>query len=156
MGLGSVISTFVMCILFNIILPSGDVGSDINLMYQTLNLDLGDFLELEACKSCYHKTEQDVYYSERELTSNECKTCLYDPYSNCGGYTKLIKNVKELKGETHICSSNETLKVDSHGEITSLKCDRLSNDRCCVTQTKEPKKENPIQKLDRKKDIFSL
>lgn len=60
MGVGSVIATFVMCILFNIILPTGDVGSDIYLMYQTLTFDLGESVEITGCKSCYHKSEKDV------------------------------------------------------------------------------------------------
>ena len=42
MGVGSVITTFIMCILFNIILPTGDVWSDLNLMYLTLTFNLGD------------------------------------------------------------------------------------------------------------------
>ena len=110
MSLFCVVSTFVMCILFNIILPSGDVGSDLNLMYQTLNFDLGDSLELEGCKSCYHKTEKDVYYSEKELTSNECKTCLYDQFLNCGSHLQILKKVEELKRDVYTCSSNETFR----------------------------------------------
>ena len=133
-----------MCILFNIILPSGDVGSDLNLMYQTLTFDLGDSKELEGCKSCYHKTEQDVYYSEKELTSNECKTCLYDPYLNCGGYPPFLKKVKDLKREKHICSSNETFTIDNYGEIKSGKC---YEGFCCVAQTKEPKKRESNSKV---------
>ena len=62
MGVGPVIATFVMCFLFNIILPTGDVGSDLNLMYLALTFDLGDSLELEGCKSCYYKTENEVYH----------------------------------------------------------------------------------------------
>ena len=80
MGVGSVIATFVMCILFNIILPTGDVGSDLNLMYLALTFNLGDTLELAGCKSCYHKTENDVYYPKENLNDNECKTCYYSDY----------------------------------------------------------------------------
>ena len=154
MSLGSVISTFVMCILFNIMLPSGDVGSDINLMYQTLKFDLGDSLELEGCKSCYRKTEREVYYPDKKLTSNACKTCLHDPYSVCGRYPPILKKIEVLKREKQICSSNETFKIDYYLEIKAGECNERK-DPCCVTQTIEPKRENPIIKLDPKK-LFSF
>ena len=67
MGLKSVIATFVMCILFNIILPTGDVLSDLDLMRLALTFNLGDSLELEGCKSCYYKTINEVYRSKKKF-----------------------------------------------------------------------------------------
>ena len=91
MGIASVVSTFVMCILFNIFLPTGDVGSDVNLMYLTLTFNLGESLELSGCRACYHKTENEVYFREKALLENECETCLIDKQFECG-YTPLILN----------------------------------------------------------------
>ena len=57
MGLSSVVATFLTCLLFNIILPTLDVGTDLDLMYQALNFNLGESLELEGCRFCYHRNE---------------------------------------------------------------------------------------------------
>ena len=146
------IGTFVMCILFNIILPTGDVSSDLNLMYQTLTFNLGGSLELAGCKSCYHKTEQDIYYSEKDLTSNECKTCLYDRYSNCGQFPSFLTKVSELEREAQTCSSNLTFRVNHDGQFKIDKFEEYG-DLCWVTQTKHPKSENPIVKLDPRKSF---
>ena len=151
MGLACVVSTFVMCILFNIILPTGDVQSDLRLMYQALTFDLGDSLELEGCKSCYYKTEKEVFYPKRDLNNNSCKTCLYDENSICGIYPPIVKKMRELKYERN-CAKNETLimRITNHDELKDDECDE-SFDRCCMKQSKETKGENPIQKLDPKK-----
>ena len=110
MGVGSVIATFVMCILFNIILPTGDVGSDLNLMYLALTFDLGDSTVLEGCKSCYYKTENEVYHPKKNLNDNDCKTCLYNPVSRCGTYIPILKKVRELEDEKHSCLGNESFR----------------------------------------------
>ena len=155
MSLGSVIITFVMCILFNILLPTGDVGSDLNLMYQTLTFNLGSSFELEGCKSCYYKTDKEVYNPEKDLASNECKICLYNPKLVCGGITGLrnlrrLKKMNEMEKEKHSCSNNETFRRTSKYEWKVGECDE-KNDNCCITQTTDIKGENPIQKLDPKK-----
>ena len=91
MGVGSVIATFVMCFLFNIILPTGDVGSDIKLMYSSLTFNLGESLQLEGCKSCYHKSEKEVYYPEEDFSDKECKTCLFNLDLSCGVNFPILK-----------------------------------------------------------------
>ena len=158
MGVGSVISTFIMCILFNIILPTGDIGSDIKLMYLTLNFDLGNSVELEGCRACYHKTSEDVYRLRNDVTKNECNVCLYDEYSTCGTYYPILKRMRKLDSEKENClNDNETLRFTNI--VTDSNYDRIFQfgecneweDRCCVTKTKETKIENPIQKLDPKK-----
>ena len=153
MGLGSVIATFVMCILFDIILPTGDVLSDLDLMRLTLTFNLGSSIELEGCKSCYYKTEKEVYHPKKNSNDNECKTCLYDPYINCGSYIPILKKVRELEDERHSCLTNESFRRTNQQEFRIGECDE-KNDYCCVTQAKETKRENLIQKLDPKK-VFS-
>ena len=76
MGLTSVVSIFATCFLFNIILPTTDVGTDLDLMYQTVNFNVADSLELDGCKFCYHKNEKDVYYPTKDIEKNPCKTCV--------------------------------------------------------------------------------
>ena len=163
MGLTSVIAIFVTCILFNIFLPTMDVGTDIELMVQTVTFDLGDSLELEGCKSCYHKNEKEVYYPEKNLETNDCKICLYDQYSRCGRNAAVLKEMRKFQDENESCLNTVTFAVKmtfnhDSGLSGSTKfefreCD-LTQDDCCVTRTREAKKENPIQKLDRKKLIW--
>ena len=55
MALLSVIRIFVMTIFFNMFLPSGDVHSDIYLMYETRTFQNTESLEMFGCKACYGK-----------------------------------------------------------------------------------------------------
>ena len=74
MGVKSVIATFSLCILFNVILPSGDQGSDMYLLYNVLTFQLGVSLELSGCRSCYTKTESEIYYPKLEIKDTDyCK-----------------------------------------------------------------------------------
>ena len=160
MGLTSVIVIFVTCILFNIILPTMDVGTDFDLMVQTLTFNLGDSLELEGCKSCYHKNEKDVYYPEKNLETDDCKICLFDQYLRCGRNAAVLKEIRRFQDENESCLDAVTFTVKEwYGPMNRLghgtkfeyrECD-LAKDDCCVTRTRETKKENPILKLDRKK-----
>ena len=153
MSLISVVNTFVMCILFNIILPSGDVGSDIKLMHQALTFDLGDSLLLEGCMVCYHKTEKEIYYPDTDLAENNCNVCLYDPSLQCGGYLSLVKKLREFDQKKETCVSEETITFHYLKSPEVSKCE-AEKDFCCVTRSNETKEDNPVQKLDPKK-LFS-
>ena len=164
MGLTSVIVIFVTCILFNIILPTMDVGTDLDLTVQTLTFNLGDSLELQGCKSCYYKNENDVYYPEKKLETDDCKVCLFDQFSRCGRNAEVLKEMRKFQNENESCQNTVTFTAKnkmnrnqkSGGQSTILEfreCDLVKDD-CCVTRTKEMKKENPILKLDRKKLIW--
>ena len=75
MGVSSVIITFVISREYNNIefqnyltlFAYWNVGSGVYLMYHTLNLKLGDSLELSGCKSCYLKIDNEVYYQEIDV-----------------------------------------------------------------------------------------
>ena len=108
MGFGSVAATFVMCFLFNIFLPTSDVGSDINLMYQALTFNLGESLELSGCKSCYFKTLKDVYYPEIHLEEKKCQSLLYNPTLTCGRYLPSLNKIIEFQSKNETCSSSQT------------------------------------------------
>ena len=71
MGLFTVVRIFTLTIFFNTILPTGDVYSDILLMFQTWTFQNTDSLEMIGCRSCFGKSEKDLY-----PTMNECKMCL--------------------------------------------------------------------------------
>ena len=154
MGVGSVISTFVMCILFNILLPTGDIGSDLNLMHQTLSFNLGDSIELEGCKSCYFKLESDMYNPKKDLPKKECKTCFHTV--KCGSMFPFFKNLKELNERQELCLNDESFRITNKGILHKEECDESqANNNCCVRKTVGTKSENPINMLDPKKIFFS-
>ena len=66
-----VIRSFVLTIFFNMILPSGDVYSDVALMIQTWKFKNIESLELSGCIACYGKDEQDLMPSRKD-----CSTCI--------------------------------------------------------------------------------
>ena len=147
MGVVSVVSTFVMCILFNIFLPTGDVGSDVNLMFQALTFNLGESIELSGCRTCYHKSENQVYYSEKGLQENECETCLYDKKVVCGANHQFLNKLIELEGEKETCLNSETFRFTNESKLEVGECDD-ANDACCVTNGKGMKKPNKVQRVD--------
>ena len=97
MGVGSVIATFVTCILFNIILPSGDQGSDVYLMYNVITFKLGVTRELSGCRACYGKTEREIYYPNIKINEkNDCNgVCIQNEYFACGAYPTIVNNIIE-------------------------------------------------------------
>ena len=154
MGLTSVVSIFATCILFNIILPTSDVGTDLDLMYKTVNFNIGDSLELDGCKFCYRKTEKDVYHPTKDRAKNHCKTCIYDPTAKCGRFSRIIRKVKQYQDEEKNCldSNSFTYKTfpdRSKSTFVNEKCEEIYED-CCAMKTKT-KRVNPIQKLDPRK-----
>ena len=152
MGLRSVIATFVMCILLDIIIPTGDIGGDIKLMIETLTFDLGDSLEMEGCKSCYLKTEKNVYYPEIDSSDTECNTCVFNPHSQCGSDMSYLKKMREFDSEKGTCSGNESFRITNRNKVEFDECDEV-NDMCCITKTNEIKSKNPIQTLEPRKLI---
>ena len=130
MGFTTVITTFIMSILFNVFLPTGDIGSDLNLMHQTLNYDLGESIELQGCKACYHKTEIEVYYSENDSIHNEYKTCLYNPSFFCGIRLPIVRKINEFEANAGESSKNEsvTLNIDSNHKESLMN----HTDRFCI------------------------
>ena len=68
MTLITIIRIFSLTIFFNIILPSGDVYSDIALMIQTWTFQNIESTELSGCRACYGKDEQDLLSSQKDCT----------------------------------------------------------------------------------------
>ena len=154
MGLSSVVATFVTCLLFNIILPTLDVGTDLDLMYQALNFNLGESLELEGCRLCYHRNEKEVYYPITNLTKNDCNNCIFDPNVKCGRHPMIIRKVRQYQDEKKECQANNSFTFKEYrdrmkSKFEYRKCEAQHD--CCVMQTYDTKKFNPIQNLDPKK-----
>ena len=143
----SIIATLVSCILFNVLLPTADVGSDLNFMYLTLTFNLGDSIELQGCKACYQKTEKQLYHSETILSHNKCKICLYNEGSFCGLYLPVLKKMIEWEGDEGSCMFNETFRFSHERKFEGGKC-MEEKDRCCISRTKQMDGGKSIQKLD--------
>ena len=60
----SVIVTFSLCILLNVIFPSGDVYSDVALMIDTITFNVASNLEISGCRVCHGRNEAEVYKIE--------------------------------------------------------------------------------------------
>ena len=118
----SIIATLVSCILFNVLLPTADVGSDLNFMYLTLTFNLGDSIELQGCKACYQNTEKQLYHSETILSHNKCKICLYNEGSFCGLYLPVLKKMIEWEGDEGSCMFNETFRFSHERKFEGGKC----------------------------------
>ena len=145
-GFWSVIGTFAIYILFNIMVPTGDVGTDILTMFSTLSFDLGNSLELSGCKLYYHKSAEEVFYQVNYSSDNDCKTCTFNPVLYCGVFPSFLDKMKESENEKYACSHNEPMRVTKNLRLEIGECDEM-HDLCCSTKSKDIK-ENPIPKLD--------
>ena len=93
MGLFTVVRIFTLTIFFNTILPTGDVYSDLLLMFQTWNFQNTESIEMTGCRACFGKSEEDLY-----PTLNDCETCLTkNDYFECGGFLSTMNKIREVK-----------------------------------------------------------
>ena len=133
MGWFSVTTTFAMNIMFNIILPTVDIGSDVYLLHNTLTFNLGDSLEMAGCRACFGKTDDDVY--KRLVTS--CTTCTYGDANVgstlCGQVPSVIDKLRHMQS-TDSCEAKQAFRVDEdsvlHHDICGI------NDYCCIEKDK--------------------
>ena len=95
MAVMTIIRIFSLTIFFNIILPSGDVYSDIALMIQTWTFKNIESMELVGCRACYGKDEQDLLPSQKDYTT--CNTSNY--YFQCGFYTLSLNKLIDIKND---------------------------------------------------------
>ena len=100
MGVASVVASILMCFFFNMILPSGDVYSDVYLLINVLTFNLGDSIELSGCKVCYGVTEEELY---AETTS--CDVCFTSKLDSCGGYPSILKKLTNIQNQK-VCDNS--------------------------------------------------
>ena len=127
MGIKSVVSIFFTTILFNVFLPSGDMGSDLFLMISTITFDLGDSIEMSGCRSCYGKSEEEVYYNRN--SNQECQMCLDDFYGICGAYPLMLNKLNDLQSKRNC--RNESWRInENHFFENGTHCKK--KDKCCL------------------------
>ena len=87
-----VIASFVMCILFNVLLNSFDHYSDVALAYESLSFDLGDSLLLSGCRVCHGKSASDIY----DVKETKCQRCVLENYDfQCGNDINVLNKLNQ-------------------------------------------------------------
>ena len=142
----SLLVTFVISILFNVILPTGDVYSDVGLMVNTLQFDLGNTRELAGCRVCYGKEDNDLSLEP----NHTCPHCLENIKSNsCGESPGALNKLLELQN-SQIChgekwkSIRPSLQVqnDGHSVVEQGVCRKNTSepgnqDFCCFEKNNQ-------------------
>ena len=102
MALITVIRIFTLSIILNVIVPSGDVYSDIMLMYQTWTFRNTESLEMSGCRACFGKIDEDLVSRSR----NHCNTCIKKgQQSQCGRDFKAVNKLVELQNRNECDNS---------------------------------------------------
>ena len=84
LGMGAV-AIFSMTIVSGIIAPTGDVWSDVKLLYDAVTFNLGTSYELAGCRACYGLHDDDVYMPKKD----DCQVCVSHP-------KVVIRNVEKI------------------------------------------------------------
>ena len=136
----SILVLFVSSILFNVILPTGDVYSDVGLMVKTLRFDLGDAIELSGCRSCYGKDEDDLILEENEA----CPVCVEHRKGYfCGDSPFTLSKMLDLQSSQSCANQNWRVNYYKKDGVTEVKVEKgecMEGDFCCMN--KKPKMEH--------------
>ena len=125
MALFNVIRIFVLSVLFNMIVPTGDIYSDIMLIYESLTFSNIKSLELSGCRACYHKTNKDLLPFRKKCTLCITKNDKHR-HRKCGQFKTFIDKYLEMENE-YQCSHSKWA-VHENGSLTEGKCDKHA---CC-------------------------
>ena len=134
MALGGVIATFVMTIIFGIIAPTFDVGSDVKLLVDVVTFQVGDSLELSGCRMCYGLSTDEVYNPKVE----HFKTCISSPVGidlnpsvKCDFSAASMDQLRVIKGDS---TPRKKVWVVRNEELVSEdECN--STEKCCIHKT---------------------
>ena len=97
-----VVRIFILTIFFNAMLPTGDVYSDIILMFQTWTFQSTESLEMIGCRACFGKKEDSLYPTEKE-----CETCVIKNFRfMSGGYFSTLNRLIEIENKNNCENGN--------------------------------------------------
>ena len=129
MKLWTTIRIFVFPIIFNVILPTGDVYSDIALMYQTWMFRNTDSLELVGCRACYNKRFDNLVPSTKD-----CISCVTKNRAHSCGNLPTTKKLLEIDNAKKCEHSKWGLLMKQDKQVLkSGKCDEEYE--CCIETT---------------------
>ena len=145
MALITVIRIFTLSIIFNVIVPSGDVYSDIMLMYQTWTFRNTESLEMSGCRACFGKTDEDLEFQSK----NHCNTCISKKTryaeGGCGRSFKAINKLLELENRNECDDSKWRLNYRD-GTLDEGKCG--SGYHCCFEAKNQTSEMNQYCGMD--------
>ena len=130
--------SFAVILLFNVALPTFDTYSDIHLLTQTFQFDLGskteNSLELFGCRECYRR---GVSFRNVE---NHCPICIDDTFGDdgvfCVQYPKPWQKIAEMQQMTRDdkeCRKKETVWNWDYASNNLTEDARCSSDECCIS-----------------------
>ena len=126
MALLTVIRIFVLSILFNMMLPSGDVYSDVYLMYQTWTFQNTDSLEMSGCRACFGKSVKDLFPKK-----HDCEKCVTtNNHFWCGRSYSFLNHYSSIESESINKCENKKWRVYYNGSFEPGECDDNSH-YCC-------------------------
>ena len=129
MALLTVIRIFVLTIIVNMILPSGDVYSDIAMMYETWTFRNTESLESVGCRACYSKKVEDLAPSTKD-----CTLCVTKNFrSHCGGMLTSLKKLVEYENANKCEDLKWAFSLKNFAYPESERCDEK---RTCCFETK--------------------
>ena len=105
------------------ILPSGDVYSDIALMIKTWTFENIESVELSGCRACYGKDEKDLMPSQKD-----CTTCITRKGFACGGYFLTLEKINDIE-KFNQCEDKKWGMNWRKGILEEGECD--NNHDCC-------------------------
>ena len=117
------IASFVMCILFNILLNSFDHYSDVTLAYESMNFDLGNSLLLSGCRVCHGKSASDIY----NVKETKCQKCLLENYDfQCGNDINVLNKLNQPQNSANCESADIVAKwnqLERNYDVINDNCD---------------------------------
>ena len=123
MSLFVVVRIFTLTIFFNLFLPSGDVYSDVILMYQTWTFQNTESIEMSGCKACYGKDEPDLFPAQKT-----CTTCITKNLAIlCGKYTSVLNKLFNMEHDKQC--ENKKWSIYKNGTLVEGDCYR--HHYCC-------------------------
>ena len=134
MALMKIIRIFSFTILFNMILPSGDVYSDVVLMIQTWTFQNTESLELSGCRFCYGKEEHELLPSQKD-----CRTCITrNKYFSCGRLVSSLNKLFDIESNEQCENKKWGVDIDN-GSLVEGKCDIYYHNCCFETNNNHSK-----------------
>ena len=132
----NVIASFVMCILFNVLLNSFDHYSDVTLAYESMNFDLGDSLLLSGCRVCHGKSTSDIY----DVKKNKCQKCLLENYDfQCGNDINVLNKLNQPQNSANCESADIVAKWNQSARNYDVINDNCDSSKRNWTHYQDPK-----------------
>ena len=111
-------------------MPSSDIGTDLQLMYQTIMFQTDESLGMLGCRACYGKSASDVVGERHDA----CDTfVINDRFSYCGSSPDFMKKAVEIE-KNNDCKPEQWRYDSFNNTFDQSECDVELNDECCIVK----------------------